>query len=322
MSNAEPSPHDSLVWLLTLSKTLLSTRELDRLLELVVKTFVEATEAERGFLLLMNKEGELVNVHGATRSGEILESEEPRVSSLAAQVASDGIPIFSTDTEHDTRMDARASIVELGLRMIVCVPLTGPSGIVGVIYADGKTTLSKVFTLTNQRSLEALADHAAAAIENARLFEDATRDAESGLFHAQYFSSQLTELARGGDAWLALLDLDDLEGVAARLGPAAAKQVFLSVARSLRAQLQRPEIGGRLTESIFGICLRGREAEVRQRLADIQKRNAKARVGDLDIDVRVSIGGVRISGRVEDARRRAEAALTQARSEPQSLFIA
>ena len=322
MPTSDPSPHDSLVWLLTLSKTLLSTRELDRLLELVVKTFIEATEAERGFLLLMNKDGDLVNVHGATRSGELLAGEESRVSSLAAQVAKDGVPIFSTDTEHDTRMDARKSIVELGLRMIVCVPLNGPSGIVGVIYADGKTTLSKVFTLTNQRSLEALGDHAAAAIENARLFEDATRDPESGLLHSQYFSSQLPELARGGDAWLALLDLDDLQGVGARLGPTAAKQVVLSVAHSLRAQIQRPEIGGRLNESMFGICLRGREAEVRQRLCDIQKRNHKARAGEIDVDVRVSIGCVRISGRPEDARRRAEAALSQARLEPQSLFIA
>jgi GGDEF domain-containing protein len=310
--NADLSPHDSLVWLLTLSKTLLSTRELDRLLELVVRTFLDATDAERAFLLLMSADGELVNVHGANRSGEVLPAGEPHISSLAARVAHSGISIFSPDVAGDA----------LGLRMMVCVPLTGPSGVVGVIYADGKTLLSTVFTLTNQRAFEALADHAAAAIENARLFEDATRDPESGLFHAPYFTSQLTELARGADAWLALLDLDDLEGIEARLGPSAAKQVVASVGRSLRAQLQRPDIGGRLGESLFGVCMRGREAEVRSRLLDVQKRNAHARIDDLEVDVRISIGCTRINGRVEEARRRAGVALDRAHEDATSLFIA
>ncbi len=302
------SPQDSLVWLLTLSKTLLSTRELDRLLELVVRTFLDATEAERAFLLLMNDEGQLERACGAHKDGSPIVQAEPRVSSLATQVAKDGIPIFSTDTSLDAH-DARQSIAELGLRMLVCVPLRGPQGLLGVIYADGQTRLGKVFTLANQGALEALADHAAAAIDNARLFEGATRDSGSGLFQDSYFSSQLRQHGNTPGGWLVLCHVADLEGIGARLGPSAEKAIVLQLGQSIRAHLQAPEMAGHSADGRFSLYMRGRVSEVRERLLQLQKRNRTASIGGLEVPLRVSIGAAVLGERVEEARRAAERAL-------------
>src|SRR6185436_2246966 len=107
---------------------------------------------------------------------------------------------------------ARRSVHELRLKMMVCVPLASETEVLGVIYADGRTSLDKVFTNTNRRTFEMLAEHAAAAIENARMFERATNDPLTGLPNNSYFLLQLAKVMRESTptakAGVLLLDLD------------------------------------------------------------------------------------------------------------------
>lgn len=256
--------HDTLLWLLSLSKTLLSTRELDRLLELVAQVFLDATEAERVVVLLREAGGDspLRTAASLTKSGK-LTPVDARISSLAQEIAAGGSPVFTTDTT-DKRMD-RASVLDLGLQMVVCVPLRGPSGIVGVIYADGRTTFDHVFTTTNKSRLEALADHAGAAIENARYFEGVTRDPETQLVNAAYFRSMVEQNTLQSDGFIAVAHVVDLEGIVAKLGAALATTVLRLLADSVRAHLQRPEFAGRLAKNEFGLCLKGADMAVAKR---------------------------------------------------------
>ena len=68
---------ERLIWLLQVSRSMLATRDLDRLLALITDAFVEASEADRGFLLLRDKDsGKIVQRVGRTVAGtDITESE-------------------------------------------------------------------------------------------------------------------------------------------------------------------------------------------------------------------------------------------------------
>jgi diguanylate cyclase (GGDEF)-like protein len=309
-ASTEPSPHDTLIKLLTLSRTLLSTRELDKLLGLIVRAFLQMTEADRAYLLLCQDDGSLKAVHGEARDGKVIQMlGEPRISSLAKQVASTGVPVYSTNVDIDMKLGMRHSISELGLHMIVSVALNGPTGIVGVIYADGKSTLDTVFTASNRQSMEALADHAGAAIENARLFEGAIRDPLTSLFNFGFFQVRLSELCDGRaqltagmNSYVALIEMDDMLGIAARLGPQAADDTLRAVADALRRSLQLPEFGARIGTSGVGICFsEPSDDRARARLEKLIQESKALQVPGISdpVNVRLAIGVAPIGKRLD-----------------------
>jgi PAS domain S-box-containing protein len=89
---------------------------------------------------------------------------------LLEQVDPDVVAAHTLNAEH------RALLLRLGVRSHLAVPLAGPSGIVGVIslgYAGERRYGAAELSL-----VQALADRAAIAIENARLYEDVARSEE------------------------------------------------------------------------------------------------------------------------------------------------
>jgi sigma-B regulation protein RsbU (phosphoserine phosphatase) len=88
--------------------------------------------------------------------------------STVNKVFESGVAMVSIDVDSDTNIRSQLSVVSLGLRSIMCVPLKTKNGTLGIIYVDSNRK-SKNFTEADLRVLEALADHAAIAIENAQL---------------------------------------------------------------------------------------------------------------------------------------------------------
>jgi sigma-B regulation protein RsbU (phosphoserine phosphatase) len=88
--------------------------------------------------------------------------------STVTKVFESGIAMVSIDVDSDTNIRSQLSVVSLGLRSIMCVPLKTKNGTLGIIYVDSNRR-SKNFNEADLRVLEALADHAAIAIENAQL---------------------------------------------------------------------------------------------------------------------------------------------------------
>ncbi len=215
---AQDSFDERLIWLLKVSRSMLATRDLDRLLSLITDAFIEACEADRGFLLLHERSvGKLVQRVGRTSAGADITESETKISSMASRVFREKKPVFATDTATEQDLASRRSVDELRLKMMVCVPLATDTEALGVIYADGRTQLDKVFTNTNRRTFEMLADHAAAAIENARMFERATNDPLTGLPNNSYFIQQLAKVMRevsaSMQAGVLLLDVDAFKRV-------------------------------------------------------------------------------------------------------------
>ena len=295
---------ERLVWLLQVSRSMLATRDLDRLLTLITDAFVEVTEGDRGFLLLKDRDtGELIQRVGRTAAGGDIHEEQSPISTIARKVFRERKPVFATDTSVQNDLAARRSIHDLHLKMMVCIPLIADNEALGVLYADGKSSLDKVFTRTNQRTFEMLADHAAAAIENARMFERATNDPLTGLPNSSHFLLQLAKVMREASATLPagvlLLDLDAFKRINMAAGAEMGDRALIDIASTLQEVLRADGLVARYGSDKFGVLLPPEAGtKISVRLRDVAER-ARAAVRTKTyhgIQMSASIGGVAFPG--------------------------
>ena len=297
---SQDSFDERLIWLLKVSRSMLATRDLDRLLSLITDAFIEACEAERGFLLLYERDlGKLVQRVGRTSAQADISENESKISTVANRVFREKKPVFATDTATQEDLASRRSVDELRLKMMVCVPLITETETLGVIYADGKTQLDKVFTNTNRRTFEMLADHAAAAIENARLFERATNDPLTGLPNNSYFLQELAktmrEVSPTMQAGVLLLDLDTFKRVNQAAGAEAGDRALIDIAMTLQDVAKTDGLVARYGSDKFAFLLPPEEGTpIHLRLRDVAER-VRAAIATKTyhgVQMSASIGGI------------------------------
>lgn len=147
----------------------------DAVLEAIVDSLVLITEADRGFLMLRDEEGELVFQIARDHAGRPLEEKRFELCMGAVEEAAEtGETRLIGDATAAEGWRSRLSVVSLNLRTIVCVPLKTPRGVVGVIYVDSNA-ITRGFTKKDVPLVEAFAAQAAAALERLHL-QRATMD--------------------------------------------------------------------------------------------------------------------------------------------------
>ena len=161
--------------LLRINKRLNSELRLPRLLEMVLDTVIELTDAERGFLLLEDDGGELVVKAARNIDQRTLETEELALSrSIARQAATSGEPVVTIDAAGDDRFREALSVSDLHLRSVLAVPLAIKGRVVGTIYVDHRLRKG-AFDQDDVRLVLDFAEQAAIALENARLLGELKR---------------------------------------------------------------------------------------------------------------------------------------------------
>jgi transcriptional regulator with GAF, ATPase, and Fis domain len=180
LTRKEPAPgaedvvrdRANLLRLQRVARAINSELEIEHLLEIIVDHAVELTDAERGFLILFGGDGEeMVFQCSRNFAKEPVDSPEYTISrSIARRVLDAGEPVMAVNAVEDERFRDIQSISVLGLRSVLCLPFRMRDRISGVLYIDNRLQKG-VFSGQDMRMLEALADHAAAAIERARLFK-------------------------------------------------------------------------------------------------------------------------------------------------------
>ena len=147
-----------------------SSLELDEVLRIVMDTIVRLTNAERGFLMLRDEQGQMATRVARNWEQESINPSESAVSRTVMQrVIESGQAVLTTNAQEDPRFGGQESIVAFNMRSILCVPLKVKNDLIGVIYADNRIR-SGIFTEAERGLLDAFANQAAVAIENARLF--------------------------------------------------------------------------------------------------------------------------------------------------------
>ncbi len=152
-----------------------SSLDVDEVLRKVMDTIVELTEAERGFLMLRDAQGQMVTRIARNWEQESIHPDEFAISrTIVQRVISSGEAIMTTNAQEDPRFGGQESIVAYNLRSILCVPLKVKTEIIGVIYADNRIR-SGIFNEEERDLLVVFANQAAIALENARLFASVRR---------------------------------------------------------------------------------------------------------------------------------------------------
>jgi transcriptional regulator with GAF, ATPase, and Fis domain len=161
--------------LLRINKRLNSEQRLPRLLEMIVDTVIELTDAERGFLLLEDDAGELVVKVARNIDQRTLDTAEFELSrSIARKAASGGEPIVTIDAAGDDRWKEALSVSGLHLRSVLAVPLQIKGRAAGTVYVDHRLRRG-AFGENDVRLVLDFAEQAAIAIENARLLAELRR---------------------------------------------------------------------------------------------------------------------------------------------------
>ena len=158
-----------------INKRLNSDLRLPRVLEAVIDTAIEMTDAERGFLLLKDGSGELVVKVARNIEQTTLDAPDFVLSrSIAKQAAETGQPVVTVDAAGDRRFREAASVSDLHLRSVLAVPLAVKGAVVGTIYVDHRLRKG-VFDDEALAMVMDFAEQAAIAIENARLVSELRR---------------------------------------------------------------------------------------------------------------------------------------------------
>jgi serine phosphatase RsbU (regulator of sigma subunit)/pSer/pThr/pTyr-binding forkhead associated (FHA) protein len=152
-------------------------RPLSELFELVLDLLLEAVGAERGAILILEGAPPHPVIKASrSRTGDPL----TRISrSIARRAMEERVSLLLPNVLEDVRFKSEDSILASGIRTAMCAPLwftatasdEGRDSVIGLVYVDSLQH-AHAFTEDDLRVLTALANVAAAKIENVRLLEE------------------------------------------------------------------------------------------------------------------------------------------------------
>jgi sigma-B regulation protein RsbU (phosphoserine phosphatase) len=151
--------------------------DLDVVIHAVMDKVIEVVKAQRGFLMLRGDDDSLTVEIARGMNKEDLDTPDFQYSTtIVKEVISSGEPLLTSNAEHDPRFKAGHSIVTLGLRSIMCVPLAVKDRMIGLVYVDNSLRAG-VFRESDLALLTAFAAMAGVALDNARLHQIAVHNA-------------------------------------------------------------------------------------------------------------------------------------------------
>jgi sigma-B regulation protein RsbU (phosphoserine phosphatase) len=162
---------ERLALLYALSQTFNSSIDLDEVLNRVMDEVIVITRAERGFMMLYDENGHLTFSVARGMDQHIIHDPQFQISlSVVEKVARSGQAVIASDAQLDPRFNMSQSVRLLGLRSILCVPLRLKERSLGAIFVDHRVQAG-IFAQADLDLLNAVANSAATAIENARLYK-------------------------------------------------------------------------------------------------------------------------------------------------------
>jgi len=153
-------------------KLVISNLDLDAVLNNIIEYIMKVTNADRGFLILLDEAGKLHSQ--VTRIREKFDEKKDLFfknfsRTITANVLETQEPIWLTDVQSDSRFANAESVLALDIRSVICVPLKiDKKKIIGLIYID-RESIVHAFTSDDLVLLESLAEYASIALVNARL---------------------------------------------------------------------------------------------------------------------------------------------------------
>ena len=156
------------------------TLDIDQLLARIMEMIFEWVDADRGCIMLKDLDtGQLVPKVRRHRRG--IQSEERITISqtILDYVVDRNEGVLTSNARDDDRWDPAKSILRMGIREAICVPMQGRYDVVGAIYIDTSITPQRVvqqgsankFTQEHLKLMIAIAHQAALAVEDTSYYK-------------------------------------------------------------------------------------------------------------------------------------------------------
>jgi serine/threonine-protein kinase PknK len=257
----------ALLRILELNKEMARATRPETLPDRILDAAIELAGAERGFLIQRTRPGSVPAVPADPESGAASGEDSPnwevvaarnidrenvrkglrKVSrSITTRVLETGEPFRSDDAINDETIQARASIAELKLRSVLCVPLRVGDQVRGCLHVDNRFAQGQ-FDAGVQDLLEAFADQAALALERVQLLAENEAGRRSLELANAELKSALHEQARA-------LDTLAVGGVQAEQAPRHDYPTLIGRGRAMTAMLK---VVDRIVDGDFPVLLLG-----------------------------------------------------------------
>lgn len=158
--------------ILSVSRRMAEAQALTPLLNYVMDQAIELVGAERGYVVLLEPGGGLhLRVKRGTGGEDLAYAEDQISQSVLSRVLETSQPLVLSDAMQDRRFSKAESVVLLGLRSIMCVPLISRGSTIGAIYVENRSIRNR-FREEDLPLLTLFANQAAVEMENTRLFQE------------------------------------------------------------------------------------------------------------------------------------------------------
>jgi signal transduction histidine kinase len=156
------------------------TLDIDQLLARIMDMIFEWVDADRGCIMLKDSETDQL-IPKVRRHRRGVQSDERITISktILDYVVDRNEGVLTSNARDDDRWDAAQSILRMGIREAICVPMQGRYDVVGVIYIDTAITPQRVlqqgsanrFTQEHLKLMIAIAHQAALAVEDTSYYK-------------------------------------------------------------------------------------------------------------------------------------------------------
>jgi transcriptional regulator with GAF, ATPase, and Fis domain len=164
--------------LVDFSQKLMNSYELNELLDQLLDVMIQVSNADKGFLVLMESGEPVVKVARNLRRETITDAVSQLSDSILARVAKTKKPMIISDALSNDEFKNSLSVINLKLTSVMCVPLLERGNMLGIIYV-GNDNVAQLFDESHLEVLTIFASQAALLIRNALLVNELQLDKRS-----------------------------------------------------------------------------------------------------------------------------------------------
>lgn len=275
--------------------------DLKRLISVILDKAIETVNAEKGSLMLYDQTDNTLQVkvvyglkdkdqEEAINNGLIECQKISPNTGIAGKVYTEKKSIITNLGGKDPRFNAMNETSN-SVSSLICVPLIAKGECIGIINITNKKN-GKLFNKKDLEFVEALANQAAIAVDNAQLYELATKDGLTKLYiHRHFYFLLETEINRVQRYHhvlsLLMMDIDEFKQVNDTYGHLVGDMVLKEIANVIQKTIRHVDIPARYGGEEFTVILP--ETTIMTSLAIAERLRQKISEIQVKIDDNVTI---------------------------------
>lgn len=268
--------------------------DLKGLIQVILGKALETIEAEKGSLMLydfVDNALQVKVVYGLKDqksefdiNNGVVECSKLKVNEgIAGKVFAEKKSIITNLGQNDPRF-SKGNIAG-NVSSLICVPLVAKGEAIGVINIANKRN-GKLFNKQDLEFIEALANQAAIAIDNAKLYELATKDGLTKLYIYRHFYTLLETETKRAKRYkhvlsLLMMDIDNFKSVNDTYGHLVGDRVLKEIASNIKNTVRNIDIPARYGGEEFTVIL----PETNSKDARIIAERLRKNISQIEIDV-------------------------------------